>query len=112
VKDTLELLLVLGKFGITVAQSVIEWEDKLGLKSAYEGLKDIISEAKKDWEDDAAYQARQKAAREYKAKAQAYEKAFNAQHYHTDQAKTAGYISAEALQFVFGSEVFKAGARG
>jgi hypothetical protein len=112
VKDTLELPLVLGKFGITVAQSVIEWEDKLGLKSAYEGVKDLFSEAKKDWEDDAAYQARQEAAREYKAKAQAYEKAFNAAHYHTDQAKTAGYISAEALQFVFGSEVFKAGAQG
>jgi hypothetical protein len=29
-----------------------------------------------------------------------------------DNAKTAGYISAEVLQFVFGSEVFKAGAQG
>jgi hypothetical protein len=112
VKDTLELPLVLGKFGITVAQSVIEWEDKLGLKSAYEGVKDLFSEVKKDWEDDAAYQARQKAALEYKAKAQAYEKAFNAEHYHADQAKTAGYISAEALQFVFGEAIFKAGAQG
>ena len=103
VKDTLELPLMLGKFGITAAQSVLEWEDKLGLQSAYEGVKDLFSEAKKDWEDDAAYQVRQEAAREYKAKAQAYEKAFNAAHYHTNQAKTAGYISAEALQFVFGS---------
>jgi hypothetical protein len=112
VKDTLELPLVLGKFGITAAASLATWEDKLGLKSVYEGVKDLFSEAKQSWEDDAAYQARQQAAREYKAKAQAYEKAFNAAHYHADQAKTAGYISAEALQFVFGSEVFKAGAQG
>ena len=87
-------------------------KDIFPILTAYEGVKDLFSEAKKDWEDDAAYQARQKAAREYKAKAQAYEKAFNAAHYHTDQAKTAGYISAEALQFVFGEAIFKAGAQG
>jgi hypothetical protein len=112
VKDTLELPIILAKLGIKAAESLATWEDKLGLKSAYEGVKDLFSEAKQDWEDDAAYQARQKAAREYKAKAQAYEKAFNAAHYHSDQAKTAGYISAEALQFVFGEVVFKAGAQG
>ena len=49
VKDTLELPLVLGKFGITAAQSVIEWEDKLGLKSVQEAIEALLTQAKHDW---------------------------------------------------------------
>jgi hypothetical protein len=75
VKDTLELPLVLGKFGITAAQSVIEWEDKLGLKSVQEAIEALLTQAKHNWENPAAYEERSKAAKAYTAKVKAYEKA-------------------------------------
>ncbi|MFK7899223.1 MAG: hypothetical protein AB8B61_00555 [Cyclobacteriaceae bacterium] len=108
----LHKMILLGKLGIKAVESAITGEDKLGLKSAYDVVKEVLSEVKKEWEDEAAYKARQKVAREYRTKMQAYEKAFNAAHYHTGQAKTIGYISAEALQFVFGRGIFKEGAQG
>jgi hypothetical protein len=107
VKDTIELPLVLGKLGITAAESLIKWEDKLGLKTVQEAIRTLLKETKYDWENPEEYRARCQATKVYKEQMLAYDKAFNAAHHHLGEMEMVGYITAEALQAAFGAEIFK-----
>jgi hypothetical protein len=111
-KDLIDLPGVLLKLGLTAAESLVKWEGHLGLQSAQEAISTLLSTTKQDWENPAAYRARMEAASMCRAQMQEYDKAFNAAHHHLGESEMMGYITAEALQFVFGAEVLKGGGKG
>jgi hypothetical protein len=107
---SLPVLLI--KLGYKSAESIVKWEDKLGVKGKYgsakETIKAIFKEAKYDWENVEEYRTRQQGIRNYKKQMLAYNKAFNAQAYHCGQAEEFGYITMEVIQFFFGDALIKA----
>ncbi|MHB9148135.1 MAG: hypothetical protein ACYC2U_07120, partial [Candidatus Amoebophilus sp.] len=106
------LPVLLCKLGYKSAESIVKWEDKLGIKGKYGSAKEaigvIFKEAKYDWENVEEYRIRQQAIRNYKKQMLAYNKAFNAEAYHCGRAEEFGYITMEAIQFFFGDAVIKA----
>jgi hypothetical protein len=106
---SLPVLLI--KLGYKSAESIVKWEDKLGVKEKYvsakEAIKVIFKEAKYDWENVEEYRTRQQLVRNYKKQMLAYNKAVNAEAYHCGQAEEFGYITMEVIQFFFGEAVIK-----
>jgi hypothetical protein len=107
---SLPVLLI--KFGYKSAESIVKWEDKLGIKGKYVSAKEtieaIFKEAKYDWENIEEYRIRQQGIRNYKKQMLAYNRAVNAEAYHCGQAEEFGYITMEAIQFFFGDALIKA----
>jgi hypothetical protein len=119
IEDTAKGILVLAslpvlliKLGYKSAESIVKWEDKLGITGKYESAKEtikaIFKEAKYDWENIEEYRIRQQLVRNYKKQMIAYNRAVNAQAYHCGQAEEFGYITMEAIQFFFGDALIKA----
>jgi len=110
------LPVLLAKLGCDGVESLVKWEDKLGVKDKYIAVKKVIKalfeDTKYDWENPEEYRKRQQAVQAYKQHMLAYNRAFNAERYHCEQEEEFGYVTMEALQFVFGEEIFKVVGKG
>ncbi|ACE06217.1 hypothetical protein Aasi_0846 [Candidatus Amoebophilus asiaticus 5a2] len=94
--DTGKLFLVdvpvlLDNLGMKGIESLVKWEDKLGMKQGWANLgefcKKLFDETKQAWEDPEAYKARMQAAHEIKRREALYRRAFDAENYHLGQDK-------------------------
>mgnify|MGYP007115603330 CR=1 FL=1 len=119
--DTGKLLLVdipilLDKLGMKGVESLVKWEDKLGVQEGWvnlgEACKVLFDQTKQEWEDPEAYNSRMQAAREVEKKHELFRRAFNAENYHLEQDKWLGYIPAEVVQFFFGGQIIKGATKG
>jgi len=113
--DTGKNIIQLGKTGVKAIESLVTWQDKLHLKEKYNNAKDAINafcqEIKYEWENPEEYKERQQQALEIKKDKESFERAFDAERFHLDRAKEAGYYSAEVLPFVVGGGVLKEGSK-
>jgi hypothetical protein len=113
---TVDLPVLLGKLGLKGVESLVKWEDKLGIKEGWTNLgkacKVLLDDTMQEWEEPADYQIRILAIKEVKRKHDLYRRAFDAENYHLGQDRALGYVSAEMIQFLFGGEILKGATKG
>ena len=94
-------------------ESLVKWEDKLGIKEGYlnvkQFLKGLSDQAQQPWETTEEHQARLKAVK--KAERRAYlDRCFSdAENLQLSQDHSAGYMAAELLYWLYGIKLAKGG---
>ncbi|OJW69338.1 MAG: hypothetical protein BGO68_02745 [Candidatus Amoebophilus sp. 36-38] len=111
-----DLPVLLAKLGVKGVESLVKWEDKLGIKEGCANLGEIckilFNEGKQAWEDPIAYEARMQAVRELEKKQELFRFVFDAENYYLGQDRILSYMMAEMVLFLFGGEILKGAAKG
>ncbi|MEL6412955.1 MAG: hypothetical protein AAFQ08_02415 [Bacteroidota bacterium] len=80
---------------------------KTGIEAGSDVIKAFLQEARHEWENQEEYEARRAKVRNLMAAQNAYERVFNAEAYHLNEARSAGHILGDMTQAVIGEAALK-----